>query len=513
MVSAVNKITPADAAQELLRRRQARISLAGYIEYVSGKTPARHMRFLCKKLEKAMVTPEHRLLICEPPGHAKSFITSWHFPAYYLSKFPTHNIVTVSHTDAFAETWGRRVRNLMLGTEHQILYPAVTVAEDSRAAGRWDTNQGGSYYATGVGGAVTGRRANLILIDDPIRGIEDADSPTVRENMWSWWAADLGTRLVPGGLVVLIQTRWHLDDLAGRVIASEETGGDKWEKIILPALAKKNDPLGRKPGEALWPEWQSVAALERIRRQPSMTPRIWESLYQQSPVVEAGNIVKREWIKLWRGADPPECSFILQSWDTAATKKERSAYSSCVTLGIFNEPETNNPAMILLSRWRGRVEYHDLKTMARRLAHNYLDDRFDMPKHNPVKNAPDMILIEDESTGKILLQDFARANIQAFAFPARRYGSKDARLNLSLDVIESGRLYVPAIPPMFTMPRKFADEFITSLTSFPASTSRDDVDALSQAIIRLKTSGWIYQPEDKPKEAPWRPHQAPEPIY
>ncbi len=862
----IAKVTHVEAAQELLRRRRARSSLAEYIEYVSGKAPARHMRFLCDKLENAMNTRDHRLLICEPPGHAKSFITSHHFPAWYLSKYPDHNIVAASHTDAFAEDWGRKVRNLMLGDEHRTLFPEVTVSEDSRAAGRWNVVTGGSYYATGVGGAVTGRRANCvsgdtivetldgpkcikdiditssscyvlsyeppvwktshpgvyrrvlavarrraperlrirttagntleatgehlvftdrgfypaqtlnpgdvllravretggacavrgvkenpqgkhtpvlqpvvrdtgeqrsaglcpaegvqhlfdadsttarqegavcllkgmsqrcfaeglgrssaftrdagsflydmfknvfsrapyaqgsllfcavqehrtqqtdvwqrepslsawsghqgeswedrsqqqraypdnmegrsdrdyqagpkalrsvqnqrlarlsshrlqpteqqagefsnsmpqmpqhgswggafetesdtvsvvetireegfvydievedthcffangllvhncILVDDPIRGIEDADSPTVRDNMWSWWAADLSTRLVPGGIIILIQTRWHLDDLAGRVIASEGAGGDKWEKIILPALAKENDPLGRKPGEALWPEWQSKEALERIRRQPAITERIWHSLYQQSPVSESGNIVKRDWIKLWRSNEPPECKFVLQSWDTALTNKEKSAYSACLTFGVFDEPETGMPAMILLSRWRGRVEYHDLKIMARRLFHNYLDDRQDMPKHNPAKMSPDLLVIEDESSGKPLINEFAKAGIRAFAFPARKYGNKDQRLQLSLDIINSGRVYVPAIPPVFTQPRKFADEFITSLTSYPAASSRDDVDAFSQAIIKLKTSGWVYQPEDKPADPPWREHQPREALY
>lgn len=506
-------LSPADAAKELLRRKNARKSLANYIEYVSGKTPARHMVFLCDKLERLTTSTYDRLLICEPPGAAKSFIASWHFPAFYLSAYPDHNIIAASHTDAFAEQWGRRVRNLMMGDEHRALFPSVSISEDSRAAGRWETNEGGSYYATGVGGAVTGRRANLIIVDDPLRGIEDAESETVRENMWSWWAADLSTRLVPGGRIVLIQTRWHLDDLAGRLIASESNGGDRWNKIILPALAKADDPLGRKPGEALWPEWQDVAALERIRRQPAMTPRVWESLYQQSPVAEAGNLVKSAWFKLWKSREPPQCEYVIQSWDTAISSKDRAAYSCCLTMGVFTEPETNLPAIILLSRWRGRVEYPELKIMARRLHFNYLDDRFDMPMSNPNKLSPDILLIEDKATGKPLIADFSRAGIIATAFPVNRFGDKDSRLRLSLDILENGRFYVPAIPPQFTMPRKFAQEFITSVTSYPASDSRDDVDALSQGIIRLKTSGWVYHKEDKPTPPPWRDVTAKEPLY
>lgn len=500
------KISPAEAAQELLRRKKARSSLEDYIEYVSSKTPARHMRFLCRKLEKASENPESRTMICEPPGHAKSFITSWHFPARYLSLHPDHNVIAVSHTDSFAEQWGRRVRNLMLGDEHRALYPDVAISEDSRAAGRWATTQGGSYYATGVGGAVTGQRAHLILVDDPIRGIEDADSETVRENMWSWWAADLSTRLIPGGKIILIQTRWHLDDLAGRLIASESNGGDRWDKIILPAIAKEKDPLGRKPGEALWPEWQSVEALERIKRQPSMTARVWESLYQQSPVVEGGNVVKSSWFQPWREANPPQCEFIIQSWDTAISKSEKAAWSACVTLGVFRDPSTpdNIPSVILLSRWRGRVEYPELRAMAKRLAHNYLDDRLDMPMSAPTKMAPDMILVEDKATGKPLIADFARAGISATAFPVQRYGDKGARLRLCLDIFENGRFYVPHTPPNFTMPRKFAQEYIASMTAYPATTSLDEVDATSQALIRLKSSGWVHNSDEQPEPPRWR---------
>lgn len=505
-------VSPAEAAQELLRRKKARSSLEEYIEYVSGKTPARHMRFLCRKLEKAAETPDSRTLICEPPGAAKSFVASWHFPARYLSLHPNDNIITASHTDAFAEQWGRRVRNLMLSDEHQALYPGITISEDSRAAGRWDTNMGGSYFATGVGGAVTGRRGSLIVIDDPLRGIEDADSETVRENMWSWWAADLSTRLTPGGKIILIQTRWHLDDLAGRLIASESNGGDKWEKIILPAFAKENDPLGRKVGEVLWPEWQNAAALERIKRQPSMTPRIWESLYQQSPIVEGGNIVKSSWFQPWRESSPPSCEFIIQSWDTAISNSDKAAWSACVTLGVFKDAR-GIPSVVLLSRWRGRVEYPELRAMAKRLHHNYLDDRLDMPMNSPSRLSPDLLLIEDKATGKPLVADFARAGIGAQAFPVQRYGDKATRLRLCLDIFENGRFYVPYTPPHFTMPRKFAQEYISSMTSYPATTALDECDATSQAIIRLKSSGWVNNADEQPPPPPWRDTTTREALY
>lgn len=510
----LDKPTPDAAITELQRRRAARADGGAYREYVSGLKVARHSRLLWDKLTDVMEGRTKRLMIFMPPGSAKTLDCSHHFPSYYLSKYPQYPIIGATHTDKFAESNGRRVRNIIMSDEHRAVFPDITVREDSSAAARWELTNGGMYMGFGVGATVVGRRAGGLILDDVVAGIQAADSQTERDFVWSWYGADLSTRLIPGGWIILVMTRYHPDDIAGRLLAgSSSQFGDKWEVLSLPALAKDNDPLGRAEGEPLWPEWQSKKELHRIKNQPSMTGRLWSALYQQEPVMEAGNIVKRDWIKLWRGTEPPECAFILQSWDTAVTDKSTSAYSSCLTFGVFTEPETNMPAMILLSRWRGRVDYHDLKAMARRLNHNYLDDRFDMPKHNPVKMSPDILVIEDEATGKPLIAEFARAGISAFAFPARRYGNKDARLQLSLDILESGRLYVPAIPPLFTQPRKFADEFITSLCAYPASTSRDDVDACSQAIIKLKTSGWIYQPEDRPPDKPWKEYEPRGALY
>jgi hypothetical protein len=500
-----NKPSPDEAIEELLRRRQARADGGAYREYVSGLKVARHSRFLWDKLHDVMEGRTKRLMVFMPPGSAKTTDVSHHFPAFYLSKYPQYPIIGTTHTDKFAEANGRRVRNIIMSDEHRTLFPDVSVREDSSAAARWELTNGGMYMGFGVGATVVGRRAGGLILDDVVAGIAAADSQTDRDFVWSWYGADLATRLIPGGWIILVMTRYHPDDIAGRLLAgSSAQFGDKWEVLSLPAMAKANDPLGREIDEPLWPEWQSKKELIRIKNQPSMTSRLWSALYQQEPVVEAGNIIKRNWFQLWKSSDPPTCNFIIQSWDTATTKKEHSAYSCCLTFGVFTDPKDGMPSMILLSRWRERVEYPELKAMARRLYHSYLDDRRDMPKLNPAKMSPDLLCIEDESSGKALIQEFARAGIRAFPFPARKYGSKDERLRLSMDILADGRVYVPAMSPNYTLPRKFADEFITSLTAYPASTSRDDVDALSMAIIKLKTSGWVYQSEDKPPEPAWR---------
>lgn len=490
-------VTPEAAAEELLRRRKARESLAEYINYVSGKNPPRHMRFLCKKLEDLSSRSIDRLLVAEPPGHGKSFVVSWHYPAYYLSKFPDHNIVAVSHTDSFAETWGRRVRNLIMSDEHRRLFPNVTISEDSRAAGRWDLSTGGSYYATGVGGAVTGKRANCILLDDVFRGIEDADSAVVRDAIWNWYGADLYSRLVPGGIIGFINTRFNVDDLAGRLLAAaQRKDGDKWTTVILPAIAKENDQLGRKPGEALWPEWMDVPALNRIKNQPAMTPRLWSALYLQDPVVDGGNIIKRSWFRIWNEKDPPKCKLIIQSWDTASSKKDSAAYSACTTWGVFEEKDTGLPSLILLSAFRKRMNYPELRKMAKRLAYDYKDDNFDFPADQKFKREPDIILIEDQSSGSDLIPDLRRAGVAAIPIKPRMYGDKNARVGLSSDVLENGRVWVPGQPPNYTAARRWAEEFIISVISFPAANSRDWVDSMSQAIIRVKKSGWIKNSED-----------------
>lgn len=487
-----------EAAKELIARRQARDSLEHYMQYVSGREAPRHIQLLCKKLHECMDRKIRRLLVCLPPGHAKSFTCSHHFPAYYLSKFPDHNVVAATHTESFSETWGRKVRNLMLGPEHQTVFPHARIADDSRAAGRWDLITGGSYFATGVGGSVTGKRADLVVLDDLLRGVEDANSALIRDNQWNWFGSDLYTRMKPNAIIVFITTRWHLDDLAGRLIAAEQNGGEKWDKLVLPAISLEKDILGRSPGEALWPEQYDLKILDNIKAQPAMTSRQWSSLYQQNPVGEDGGLVKRSWFKPWRQIDPPKLLYTLQSWDTAVSSSDVSAYSACTTWGVFEEPETKLPAMILLAATRGRLLYPDLRKLAQRVAFNYLDDNVKFPKLKPIKLQPDQILVEDRSSGSSLIADLMRAGISVIKVNPNRAGSKDARLVLATDILENGRVYIPYAQPNFTIPFRWADEFVTELTSFPAASSRDYADSFSQAVDRIKKYGAIRNTED-----PW----------
>lgn len=489
--------TPEQAAEELLSRRLARKHLRNYVEYVSGMKAPRHKIFVASKIDQAAEGKIPRLALFEPPGHAKSFYVSHHFPALYVSRFPNKRVIHVTHTQEFSEEWGRKVRNLIESDEHQRLFPNVQISSDSRAAGRWGTTNGSEYFATGVGGTITGKRADLIIIDDPLRGIEDAESSGARQKLWDWYGNDAYSRLKPGGIIVLIQTRWHLDDLAGRLLAAQNAkGADKWNVVALPAIAQDNDPLGREPGEALWPEWQDIKALEHIRNQPAMTTRMWNALYQQSPVEAEGGLVKRAWFRPWKQVDPPPLLYTVSSWDTAASNKDTSAYSACTTWGVFEEPETKLPAMILLSCCRGRWLYPDLRKMVQRLAYNYTDDNLKEPKLAPTKRAPSLILVEDRSSGSQLIQDLLRTGISVQKVNPQKQGSKDARLMMSTDILENGRVYIPYLSPTFTMPRRFADEFCTELCSFPAASSRDYADSFSQAVNRVKALGIVRNSED-----------------
>lgn len=280
------------AAAELLARRTARISLEGYTRYLDlGIEPAEHHRLVIGKLEQLDSGKIKRLMIFLPPGSAKSTYTSQLFPAFYLGRHPEHDLIGASHTAELAEKFGRKVRNFVASEEHAILFPECKLAEDNQAVGRWSTNRGGEYFAAGVGGSITGRRADGGIIDDPVRGREDADSETQRNKVWEWYKSDFLTRLKPNAWVVIVMTRWHEDDLAGRLLEDAKHGGDQWDVLSIPAEAEVNDPLGRKLGERLWPQWFTAQMFAQAKRDQ----RSWSALYQQRPAPDSGGYYKREW--------------------------------------------------------------------------------------------------------------------------------------------------------------------------------------------------------------------------
>lgn len=279
------------------------------------QAPAAHHRLLIARLQALADGQGGRLMVQMPPGSAKSSYASVLFPAWYLARHPRHAVITVSHTHALAMQFGRGVRNLL--AEHGADL-GVRLAADDRAAQRFALTAGGSYFTAGVFGPITGRRADLVVIDDPVRGRREADRASHREALWRWYASDLVSRLKPGGRVVLVMTRWHQDDLAGRL--REQPSARPWDVLELPALAEEGDPLGRAPGAALWPEWENEAALAEKRE--AVGERAWAALYQQRPFAVEGRLFKPRRIPVL-DASPP-CGAAVRAWDLAATAPEGS---------------------------------------------------------------------------------------------------------------------------------------------------------------------------------------------
>lgn len=311
------QVSPQEAARELLRRRKVRRSLTDWCQHI-GFEPAPHHRIIIKAIEELLRAEDYdTLLIFAPPGSAKSSYVSIALPSWYLASHPRNSVLAASHTTTLAEKWGRRVRNLV-GDHARTL--GVTLAADSQAAGRWSLDEGGEYLAAGVGVGIAGFRADLGILDDPIGSREQAFSELIREKLWDWFINDFSSRLKPNAKRVVMHTRWHMDDPAGRIIEAAKQGKYRIRVLSLPAIAKENDPLGRKPGEWLWddPKGYNYAAFLKARHR-EVPPFEWSALYQQEPTPDEGDYFKRDW---WRWYDtlPKHLTFYGAS-DYAVTAK------------------------------------------------------------------------------------------------------------------------------------------------------------------------------------------------
>lgn len=305
-----------------------------------GQKPARHHLLLIDRLEALARGDIKRLMVLMPPGSAKSTYVSVLFPPWYLAQKPKDSIIAASHTAELAERFGRKVRNLIQENSTTIGYG---IRADSSAAGRWETDAGGDYFAAGVMGPITGRRADLAIIDDPVRSRQDADSQVIRERTWEWWRNDLFTRLKPDARVCLVMTRWHEDDLGGRLLADMETGGSPWEVLKLPMEAEAGDPLGRVPGQALWPEWFN----DEMRSQAKRDGRTWSALYQQRPAPDEGTFFQKDWFKTW--TEKPRGLAIYGSSDYAVTEGDGD-FTVHRVWGVSHDGD-----IYRLAGWRGQT--------------------------------------------------------------------------------------------------------------------------------------------------------------
>lgn len=324
------------AATELLARRRAREGLLAFTGYTNpAYVAAPHHKLIAEKLEAVERGEIRRLMICMPPRHGKSELASRRFPAWFLGRNPGKQVIAASYNSDLANDFGREVRNIVAGQEFQNLFKAE-LAEDSKAANRWHTNEGGMYVAAGVGTAITGRGADVLLIDDPFKDRKEADSEIQRKTVWDWYTSTAYTRLMPGGAVIVINTRWHDDDLSGRLLYEQEAGGDKWDVLSLPAISKD---------QALWPEWYPMERLEQIR---SVLPaRDWNALYQQNPIPDEGDFFKLDWFGDYE--DLPEKLTIYGASDYAVTDGD----GDYTEHGVFGVDFNKN--IYVLDWWRGQA--------------------------------------------------------------------------------------------------------------------------------------------------------------
>lgn len=382
------ELSPRTAAAELLARRMARQGLLDFTRYTHASySPAPHHHRICDALEAVARGDTRRLMVFMPPRHGKSELASRRFPAWYLGTRPTNQIIAASYNSELASDFGRDVRNIVASREYRNLYD-VGLAPDSQAANRWHTSAGGSYVAAGVGTAITGRGAHVLLIDDPIKDREEADSTHTRDRVWDWYTSTAYTRLMPGGAIVLIQTRWHEDDLAGRLInAQKRLGGDTWDVLELKAETE---------GKALWPEWYPIEELERIKS--VIGPRDWSALYQQSPIPDGKAVFSRQWLRWYHTALTGDGMNVYVICDPAGEKKKGSDRTAIWVVGLnadnnyylldfvydrLNLTERGREIMRLHKKWKPqRVAYEkygkDSDIEAIRMMQDHENYRFDI---------------------------------------------------------------------------------------------------------------------------------------
>ena len=420
-----------------------------------------HSTIMAKKFEEIANGTLKRLIINMPPRHGKSEFSSFLFPAWLMGKKPKTKIIQATHTAELSYRFGRKMRNLMNDEEYRKIFKDVSLRADSKASGRWDTNHGGEYFGAGTGGAITGRGADLLIIDDPHS--EQNLTETSFDNAFEWYMSGPRQRLQPGGAIVVIMTRWSERDLTARLMRQQaEAKADQWEVIEFPAIMPSGKPI--------WPEYWSKEELEKIKANlPKMS---WEAQYQQNPTSEEGAIIKREWWKKWTKEKIPELIHVIQSYDTAYSKKETADFSAISTWGIFQTANYKDN-IILLDCQKDRWEFPQLKKIAFQ-QYKYWD--------------PDTIVVEAKASGMPLIQELRQKGIPVMSYSPSKGHDKMTRVNSIAPVFESGMVWAPD--------KKFAEEMIEECAAFPYGEHDDLVDSMTQAIMRYRQGNFVSLKDD-----------------
>jgi predicted phage terminase large subunit-like protein len=459
--------------EELKRRELAQQRFMKFVErvwpsFIGGK----HHSRMAAAFERVARGESKRVIINMPPRHTKSEFASYLLPAWFLGNFPGKKVIQTSHTAELAVGFGRKVRNLVDTDVYREIFPDLSLQSDSKAAGRWNTSKGGDYFAIGVGGAVTGKGADLLIIDDPHSEQEAAmaaSNPEIYDKVYEWYTSGPRQRLQPGGSIVIVMTRWSMRDLTAQVLkAAASRGGEEWEVIEFPAILPSGTPL--------WPEFWSQSELEALREElPSSK---WMAQYQQQPTSETNAIVKREWWQWWDEERPPPCEFIIQSWDTAHETKKMNDYSACTTWGVWYDDEDDGQAnLILLNAIRDRLEFPDLKRKA--------FEEWQMWE-------PDAFMVEKKAAGAPLIQEFRAMGIPVQEYSPGKGQDKITRLNSVADLFASGKVWAPTT--------RWAEELVDEVASFPSGEHDDFVDSMTLALMRFRSGGFIKLPSDEPED-------------
>jgi len=437
--------------------------------FISGQ----HHKIMADAFERVANGTLKRLIINMPPRHTKSEFASYLLPAWFLGKFPEKKIIQTAHTAELSTGFGRKVRNLVSSEDYAKVFD-TKLSSDSKAAGRWNTNKGGDYFAIGVGGAVTGKGADLLIIDDPHSEQEaKQNNPAIFDGVYEWYTSGPRQRLQPNGAIIIVMTRWATRDLTGQILKkSGNDGVDEWEVIEFPAILPSGTPL--------WPAFWSKKELESLKAELPVAK--WEAQYQQNPTGNEGAIIKRDQWRIWEKDSMPQCEYIIQSWDTAFEKNNRADYSACTTWGIFEHPDDKGDYktnIILLDAFKQRMEFPELKKMALELYKQW---------------EPDTLIIEKRAAGAPLIYELRKIGVPLSEYTPGKGNDKISRVNSIADLFASGVVWCPTT--------RWADEVMEELAAFPNGDNDDLVDSSSQALMRFRQGGFIQIASDEEDEPP-----------
>jgi len=447
-----------------------------FISYVKHLWPefieGRHHKIIGNKFNKIAQGKLKRLIVCLPPRHSKSEFASTYFPSWMMGLRGDLKIIQTTHTAELAVRFGRKVRNIIDSEDYQKVFPDLKLQADNKSAGRWTTNHEGESFYAGVGGAITGRGADLLIIDDP-HSEQDALSPTAMESAYEWYTSGPRQRLQPGGIIIIVMTRWSTKDLVGKVLKNQSQDyADQWEIVEFPAIMPESE-------NPLWPEFWKKEELLSVKA--SLPVSKWNSQWLQNPTAEAGSIVKREWWNKWEKEEVPAYSYVIQSYDTAFSKKETADYSAITTWAIFKpgiDGDEEADQIMLLDAKRVRVDFPELKKLAWE-EYKYWE--------------PDCVLIEAKASGTPLTQELRRMGIPVTAYTPSRGQDKIARMNSVAPIFEAGMVWAPDEP--------FSDEVTEEMAAFPYGDHDDYCDSATMALMRFRQGGFVSLSEDYPDEA------------